>query len=89
MKNIVFVQDKTGAFHQHGPVRKSEAQAENVARQLSSKLGWFAVAAASCPPAGPLGPAKFPPPAELAGLSPIWKHAGLAKQWAARKPVVR
>ncbi len=87
MKNIVFVQSASGVFVQHGPMRRSEAQATAVARTLARRLGWVAVAAASCPDKAKPGPGA--PSLALAGLSPVWKDAGLAAKWAegGRAPV--
>jgi hypothetical protein len=89
VKNIVFVRSASGIFVQHGPVRRSEAQAETVARLLRRKLGWDALAAASLPE--PVAADASAPSEALAGLSPVWRDAELARRWKgeAPAPVVR
>lgn len=74
----VFVLSSAG-WVQHGPTRRSPAQASSVARLLRKRLGWVTCAADVPPtevPASDLAPA-------LASLSPVWKDATLAKVWAA------
>lgn len=82
-KHCVFVLSADGSFVQHGPARASEAQARSVARLLARRLGWVTVwgTAAPAPADGPLPDGL--PTAALAGLSPVWKDATLAAQWAA------
>ena len=83
MNNVVFVLSTSG-WVSHGPVRASERQADDVARQLTKRLGWITAVGARAPAVPHPPPSELPSP-ELAALSPVWRDPELAARWNARK----
>ncbi len=76
MNNIVFVLSASG-WVSHGPVRASERQARDVARQLAKRLDWTTEVGTRAPAVPHPLPSELPSPA-LAALSPVWRDPELA-----------